>query len=192
MTPLIAAATLIIRVIFDSYIVILLLRFILQKLHANWFNPISQFIIKLTELPLKPFKKIIPGFKGFDFSILFFAFIVQLIEMLLLTLLNAQTFPNIFGLFVLSLGEILYKFVYIYIYAIIINALASWIPSIQSNPLIDIIQLIVYPLLSRVRQMIPLIAGIDISPIPAILGLTVINMLIVTPIMNIGAQLALQ
>lgn len=192
MNPLIAALTLIIRVIFDAYIVILLLRFLLQKLRANWFNPISQFIIKLTEKPLKPFKKVIPGIHGFDLSILIFAFILQCIEMILLLLLTANAMPNLLGIIILSVGEIMSKFIYIYIYAIIINAIASWIPNSHTNPLISTTQLITYPLISRVQRIIPLVAGIDISPIPTILGLVLLNMLIATPIINLGAHLALQ
>lgn len=191
MDPLISAGTLIIHVAFDAYIIILLLRLILQKLGANWFNPLSQFIIQLTEKPLKPLRKFVPGVKGFDLSILLLAIIVQLVEVILLWMLQFGPIPNIIGALVISFSELLSKVIYIYIYAIIISAVMSWIPSMQTHPLSHIIYLMVNPLLSRIRRFIPLIAGIDISPIFALLGFTLMNMLIVAPIAMLGTRIIL-
>jgi YggT family protein len=94
MSPVISAASLLIHILFDSYIVILLLRLMLQKLGANWYNPISQFIIQLTEKPLKPLRKFIPGVAGFDLSILLLAFVLQYIEIVLLWVLQFGPVPN--------------------------------------------------------------------------------------------------
>ncbi len=191
MNPLISAASLVIHLVFDAYIVILLLRFMLQKLHASWYNPLSQFIIQLTEKPLKPFRKIIPGAKGFDFSILCFAFILQFIEIILLWVLQFHVVPNMLGTIVMTVSEILSKFIYIYIYAIIINAIASWIPQMQTHPMAHIIYLIVDPILSYIRRVIPLIAGIDISPMIAILGLTLVNILFVGSLLALSTKIIL-
>ena len=191
MSPLISAGTLIIHLAFDTYIVILLLRLMLQKLGANWHNPLSQFIIQLTEKPLKPFRKIMPGVAGFDLSILLFALILQFIEIILLWVLQFGPIPNVMGTVVITISEILSKFVYIYIYAIIINAITSWVPQMQTHPLSHIVYLIVNPVLSQIQRVIPLIAGIDISPIFALLGLTLINMLAVQPLLAFGTKIIL-
>ena len=188
MNSFITAGNLLIHVLFDSYVIILLLRFILQKLNVGWHNPLSQFILQLTDKPLQPLRKIIPLHKGFDFSVLILAIVLQYIEVILLWWLQAGMFPNISGTLIITVGELLSKVIYVYVYAIIINALTSWVPTLQSHPLMHIIRFIVDPLLTQVRRVIPLIAGIDISPIPAILGLTLINLLIVTPILNLGAR----
>src|SRR3989338_8733550 len=135
MSPLVSAATLVIHLAFDTYIVILLLRLMLQKLGANWHNPVSQFIIQLTEKPLKPLRKIMPGVAGFDLSILLLAFILQLIEIFFFWVLQFGPIPNITGTVVVTVSEILSKFIYIYIYAIIINAISSWFPQMQTHPL---------------------------------------------------------
>ena len=191
MSPLISAGSLIIHLAFDSYIVILLIRLLLQKLVANWFNPLSQFVIQLTEKPLKPIRKIIPGFAGFDLSILLLAFVLQYIEISLLWMLQFGPIPHVIGTLIVTISEIASKFVYIYIYAIIINAIASWIPQMQTQPILQIVYLIVNPLLSRIQRHVPLIAGIDISPIFALLALTLINMLIVQSFFNLGTQIIL-
>ena len=191
MNPLIASGTLIIHVLFDAYIVILLLRFMLQKLRASWHNPLSQFVIKVTEKPLKLMRKIAPGFKGFDFSILIFAFLLQAIEVMLLWHLQFGATTNVAGTLIVALGELLSKFVYIYIYSIIINAIASWIPSMQTHPLLHIVFLITDPVLSLARRFIPLIGGIDLSPIAVLLIFSLINTLIVAPISMIGTRIIL-
>lgn len=191
MNPLISAGTLIIHVLFDTYIIVLLIRLLLQKLGARWHNPLSQFVIKLTEKPLSPLRKIIPGFQGFDLSILFFALILQLIEIVLLWHLQFGITPNAQGTLIIAFGEILSQFIYIYIYSIIINAVASWIPQIQTHPLSHIVFVITDPVLSLTRRFIPPLGGIDISPMFALLIFVLINTLIVAPILAIGTRIIL-
>ncbi len=191
MNPLISSGTLIIHVLFDTYIVVLLLRLLLQKLRASWHNPLSQFVIKLTEKPLKPLRKIIPGFQGIDYSILFFALVLQFIEIMLLWYFQFGMHANPAGMLIVAIGEILTKFIYIYIYSIIINAIASWVPQMQTHPLAHIVFLITDPALSRARRFIPPLGGIDISPMAVLLILTLINMLIVMPILAVGTKIIL-
>src|SRR3990167_8660792 len=128
MSPLISAATLLIHLFFDTYIFILLLRFILQKLNVSWYNPVSRFIITVTQKPLIPFRKMIPRYDGYDFAILVFALIVQLIENCFLLWMQLGALPHGVGLFIIVFAQIMAKFISIYTYAIIINAIASWIP----------------------------------------------------------------
>ena len=189
MNPLISAASLLIHLFFDAYIFILLLRFILQKLNVSWYNPVSRFIITVTQKPLIPFRKIIPRRDGYDFAILVFALIVQLIENCFLWWIQSGALPHGVGLILIVVSQVLGKFITIYTYAIIVNAISSWIPTMQMNPLSQIISLLVDPLLSVFRRYIPLIAGIDISPIFALVGLTLINMVIVTPLLMEGMKL---
>jgi YggT family protein len=191
MNPLISAGVLLIHIAFDSYIVILLLRLMLQKLQANWYNPVSQFLVQLTEKPLKPLRRFIPGFHGYDLSIVAFAVILQIIEIFLLVLLQFSAFPHLLGLLIATIGELLSKCVYIYIYAIIINAIASWIPPMQGQPATQIVYLITEPLLFYARRIIPVVAGIDLSPMIVLVVLTLINLLIVGPILTMGAGIIL-
>lgn len=191
MSPLVSAGTLLIHFVFDVYIVILLLRFILQKLGANWHNPISQFVIQLTEKPLKPLRKIIPGVRGFDIAIIVSALILQVIEVILLWVLQFGPVPHFLGACIVAVSGIISDFIYIYIYAIIINAIVSWFPSIQSHPLSQTVYLIVQPILYRIQRIVPLIAGIDVSPIFALLALTIINLLIAQPLLAVGTNIIL-
>ncbi len=179
----------IIRFSVGFYVVVLLLRFLMQKLGAGWHNQFSQFVIKLTEKPLVPFRKVIPGVKGFDLSILILAFILQFLGTGLVWLIALGHLPHVAGVFLLTLSSILSKFIHIYIYAIFLNVIASWILPLQMSPIMQIISLLVDPLLSFIRRYIPLIAGIDLSPIPALFGLTFLNLLVNTPLDNMGMHI---
>ena len=179
----------VIRFAVGAYVVVLLLRFLMQKLGASWNNQLSQFVIKLTEKPLIPFRKIIPGVKGFDLSILVFAFIVQFLGVGLIWLIALGYFPHFVGVLLLTLSGIFSKFIHIYIYAIFLNVIASWILPLQMSPVMHVVSLLVDPLLSFIRRYIPLIAGIDLSPIPALFGLTFLNLLINTPLNNMGMHI---
>ncbi|EKD77565.1 MAG: hypothetical protein ACD_42C00290G0003 [uncultured bacterium] len=193
MGPIISATALMIHFLFDAYIVILLLRLLMQKRGASWNNPLSQLMYKLTEKILLPVRKIIPEIKGFDLSILLIAFILQFVEVILLWLVQFGGMPGAVGVVVVAFGQISAKFVYIYIYSIFINVLMSWVPSLQANPVSQLVYLLVEPLLACIRRWIPLsFSGIDISPIFALLGLTLLNILLVTPLIDFGTQLILR
>lgn len=179
----------IIRFSVGFYVVILLLRFLMQKLGASWRNQFSQFVIKITEKPLAPFRKIIPGVKGFDLSILVFAFILQFLGTGLIWLIALRAMPHAAGVLLLTISSIFSKFLHIYIYAIFLNVIASWILPLQMSPMMNIVSLLVDPLLSFIRRYIPLIAGIDLSPIPALFGLTLLNLLVNTPLDNMGMHI---
>ena len=171
-----------VSVLFDLYIYVVLVRLILQYQGANYYNPISQFILKLTEPVIKPLKKFIPGFKGVDLSIVVFAVVLVLVKVLLLFLIKVG-FPNIFGLLLFSLGDLLGKLVNIYFWAIIINAIMSWVPSLSSNPLSEVVALISEPVLRIPRRFIPPIGGFDLSPIAAIIILQLISIVLIAPIL---------
>ncbi len=97
---------------------------------------------------------------------------LQLIEVHLLCFVQMGFMGNIAGSLILTVGEILSKLITIYTYAIIINAIASWIPQFQSHPITHIVYVLCEPLLTKLRRLIPLMGGIDLSPVIALLGLT--------------------
>lgn len=190
MTPMMQVAYLLIHLIFDTYISIVLIRMILQKVGASWSNPISQFIIQITEKPLSVFRKWVPGYQGFDFAMIVFAILLELIKNIIwLTISGVALNPA--GLVLIIMSDLISKLVCIYLYTVIINAVLSWIPQLQSHPVAHIIYVMTEPVLSRCRKIIPLIAGIDFSPLIAILALTIINILITQPLYQYGMSFML-
>ena len=155
----------IVRFLFESYLYILLMRFIFQRLGLRWSNQIIQFIIKATDPLVKPLRRFIPGFKGFDMSILLWVLIVGFVELTILLSLNTGFFPGILPVLFVSIIQSLVKVIYIYMIAIILSALMSWFPRLQGGEIAELVQEVADPCLGLVRRYVPSLGGIDFSPI---------------------------
>lgn len=176
--------------LFETYLFILLIRLLLQKLGANWGNPISQLVVKLTEPVVKPLRKFIPGFRGFDLSIVVAVILIQFIEMFIILGIKVHITPGILGTLILSIGYIGNKLVNIYVWGVILSVIMSWVPALQHNPLANIINTIVGPLLNLGQRYIPRIGGFDLSPIPILLALWLIRLLVLQSVIVYGFHLA--
>ncbi len=184
------ALILIINFVFDTYIFILLLRLILQRMRASWHNPISQLVVKLTQPVVVPLRKMFPGFRGFDLAIIVAMLILEVIETILLLWLKIAVFPGILGSFVIAIGMLGNKVMNLYFFAIIIGVIMSWVTSLQHSPIAGIVNIITSPLLNLARRFIPPIGGFDLSPLPVLLALKLITILVFNPIIMQGYKLA--
>ena len=191
MTAFTNAGFFLIEVIFDVYIIVLMLRLILQKVGASYHNPVSQLIIRLTDTLVAPLQRITPGFKGFDFAIILLVLVFEIIQMILLMWLRFDIVPGFGGTVVVAIGMIGRKLMNLYFWSIIIWALMSWIPNLQRSPTAEIVYLITDPIMRRVRRVIPTIAGFDLSPIFVLIVLQLISMLAFDPIITAGMRIAL-
>jgi YggT family protein len=176
----------------DLYIFVLLLRLLFQKLRASWHNPISQFVIRFTEPVIRPLRRFIPGFRGFDLSIVFVVLVLEVFEAWLLGALHFRVFFGVWSVLIIALGNFGLSISNIYFYVVLISALMSWSPLLQNNPLGQVSNLISRPFLNIFRRFIPPIAGMDLSPLFGLIGLILINRLILSPIVNFGISLGLK
>ena len=171
-----------VSVAFGFYTLLILLRFILQLLRADFYNPVSQLIISLTTPLLKPLRKLIPGYRGMDMASLAAAWLIKSIETFLVLMLSGFQ-GAIFGAFLWSLPQLLELAFYIFIFSIFIDAILSWFPSTAGHPLRAIAATIGRPVLSLTRRLLPTPAsGIDLSPMVATIGLILIKMLVMPPL----------
>lgn len=180
-------------IITSIYVNLILLRFFLQYFKADFYNPLSQFVVKATNPLLKPLRKITPGFGGLDVASLVLAWLVFFVSSFIIILLaknatNIDVFRllqiprfelNIFQLLVLPFFKIINNCFHLFIILIIVTALFSWIPNMGYNPIVQLFRQITEPLVARFRKFLPVNSGFDFSPIIAILVLWVINSLIV-------------
>ncbi|PWS15420.1 YggT family protein, partial [Klebsiella pneumoniae] len=74
------AAVYLIELLYGLYILIVLVRFLLQTARANFYNPISQFVVKATNPLLVPLRRIIPGYGGVDIAALVLLYLLQAIK----------------------------------------------------------------------------------------------------------------
>lgn len=186
---IIAALLFLIQTVFNLYIYIIILRLILQAIRIRFDNPYSLFAIKFTQPVVRPLQKILPEVKGIDLAIVVFALAIEMIKFFLLAIIGAALFPNIGRLFLVSLGDLLNHLDNFYFYAIIFKIILSWLIPLQYNPLFFIITQITGPILYPIRRVIPAVAGLDFSPLIALVLLKLLEIIFVVPLMRMGVGL---
>jgi len=178
-----------IQTLFDLYIYVVILRFLLQTVHADFFNPLSQFAIKFTQWIVKPLQRIIPEIKHVDLAIILLLFVLEIIKFSLVSLVAAK-FPSIPALLLLSFADLINQFLMFYFYIIIIRAVLSWVMPTHHNPTFFALSKITDPVLRPIRRILPMIGGFDLSPIVAIILTQFLALLIVSPLQYLALQIA--
>ena len=173
------AAIYILQTLGSLYLLIILLRFVLQLVRANFYNPLSQFTVKATQPLLKPLRRIIPSLFGLDMSSLVLAIVVQLILMALTLLLSYGTTGDPLSLLVWAIIGVTALFLKIFFFALIISVILSWVAPGSHNPGAELVNQICEPVLAPLRRVLPDLGGLDISPILAFLVLKLIDMLVI-------------
>ena len=172
------------------YLIAVILRFLLQLLRADFYNPLSQFVVNITNPPLRPLRRFIPGFRGLDIASLSLAFIVATIKLLIISTIAGITL-NLASTILLSIADILQTTVYIFIFITIARAVLSWFQQGGQNPIERLLSSLSEPLLKPLRRILPELGGLDFSPFALIILLTLILKLIVKPITDSGYMMLL-
>lgn len=191
---------LIINTLFDLYVMLVLLRFLFQMLRSNFYNPISQFVVRATTPPLKPLRRIIPGFAGQDMAAIVLSLLLLMAKYFLVRSLGAGALDianvlvpiasiSIGGLVIVAIAEILATFINIFLFAIIIQVILSWVNPGAYNPVTALVSSISNPIMRPIRRFIPAMGGLDLSPLFATLALMVIKMLLIPPVIYLATQL---
>ncbi len=170
-----------IQVIFGAYLLVVLLRFLLQWVRADFHNPISQLVVKLTSPPLKPLRRVIPSFRGLDLASLVLLWLVKSFELILILVITGRGAGALAALAwaVPDLVELLLNF---YLYAILIQVILSWVSPGGYNPAVSLLYSLTEPVLGPARRIIPPIAGLDLSPMLVMVAIVLLQMLLLPPL----------
>ena len=151
------------------YLLFVVARFLLQLAKADFYNPISQAVFKITDPMVKVFRSFIPGYRGIDFSSLILAFFVQFAAISLTILLYGGSLPSISFIVTWSFVGVLNFIILFYYYALIASIVMSFIMMFSGNmnphPILSLVWQITEPIMSPVRKVIPPMGGLDFSPI---------------------------
>ncbi len=191
--------TLIVTTLFDLYVLIVLLRFMLQLMRADPHNSVSQFIIKSTTPPLRYLRRFIPSVFGQDASALVLCLIVTYAKFILLRMLDIEVVHinntiayiggvGYLGLLIYTIADLVSLFLSIFLIAILIQVILSWVNPGIYNPVIGLVNTLATPALRPIQKLIPPVGGIDLSPLFAMLMIMVAKMLIIAPIMSLANQ----
>jgi len=157
-------------------LVVVLLRFWLQWAKADFYNPMSQFVVKATSFAVKPLRKIIPGFGGLDLASLLLAFIVAVakISTLMLVIYNAWAIQPVI---IQALITVLKEGLNLVFWVLIIRAILSWV-SQGYNPIEAVLHQLTEPMLKPIRKILPSMGGLDLSVLVLIIGIQFLQMLL--------------
>ena len=154
----------IIQTLGSLYLLIVLMRFILQLVRANFYNPLCQFVVKATQPLLKPLRRVVPSMFGLDMSSLVLALLLQILLFAVVLLLKGFL-PYTVLLLPWALIGIFSLFLKILFWSMIISVILSWVAPGSHNPGAELVAQITEPVLAPFRRIIPNLGGLDISPI---------------------------
>lgn len=177
--------TFIIQFLFDTYLLILMLRFIFQYTRADFYNPISQFIVKATNPILLPMRRFIPSWGRMDTSLFVLMMGLKMIELLIIYSMHGGSI-SIYGALILAVAHLIDLVFNIFIFAIFIQVILSWVSPGTYGPVNLLLINLTQPLLGPAQRNIPPIGGLDLSPIVVLLILQVAKMFILPPLYMIS------
>ena len=180
-----------IQTFLSLYLLAMLLRFLLQVVKADFYNPICQFLVKMTNPVVVPLRKIIPGFGGLDIATLLLALVLQGLGIVAILMLNGIDLPNPLLLMIWAAIGILGLLVNIYFFALLAMIILSWIAPGSSNPAVYLLHQITEPVMAPVRKMLPSMGGLDFSPILVFILINVIQIALRHMAAGVGLHSAL-
>ncbi|WOJ92384.1 YggT family protein [Congregibacter variabilis] len=154
-----------IQTVLGIYLLIMLMRFILQLSLADFYNPICQFLVRATNPIVVPMRRLIPARGRLDFASLLLAVVIQLLGIAAMLLLNGAGLPPVSLLLAWSVIGVIGLLVKIYFFALLGMIILSWIAPGTSNPAAYLMFQITEPVMAPFRKMLPSMGGMDFSPI---------------------------
>ena len=161
-------------ILFHLYTVVLMLRLILQLVSADFYNPVCQFIVRISNPVVIPLRRFIPGMWGIDFATLVLILVFTAVKILLVAELSGFD-ASITAVIIKTIIETIMLTLDVFLFAIIIQALLSWINPDPYNPVVSLLNYLTWPVLKHFRKLLPPISGFDLSPIIAIITIMFIK-----------------
>ncbi len=159
-----------VHLLFTLYITAFMLRLMLAWTRANFANPLVQSIVRVTDPLLKPARRAIPSIGGIDSASIIIMLILKMIG-LAITWLILGRFAGGMLLFTTAILQLIELAIYIYLFAIFIQIISSWIVPAQQqygNPILGLLHTLTEPLMRPARRLIPPIGALDLSPMAVI------------------------
>jgi YggT family protein len=165
-----------VRTLFELVIFVVMVRYFLQLFHANFFNPITQSLVKLTNPVLNPLRNVLPKSRRHDFASLLVTLVLIVLMVWVLGLMSvghvsvaALLFNSLYFIFLLVTD--------LFFWTILMRAIASWIGSGRS-PGVALLEDLTDPILRPVQKILPPLGGIDLSPLAVLIAIQVVQIFV--------------
>jgi YggT family protein len=166
--------------LFNAAIWIWLLRILLQLVRADFYNPLSQLIWRVTRYPADPLRRFVPPIRRFD--------VASALALLLIALIGTEVRaailgadPSLLWAMLMAVANIFIQLVHLYSISLIVQALLSWFGPGVNNPASNILWSLNEPMLRPIRRILPETPGIDLSPLVAIISLQFLAQILTPP-----------
>lgn len=168
------------------FLVLVVLRFFLQLARADYYNPISQAIVKITSPALVPLRRIIPGIFGIDIASIILALVVHVAaaELIYLVLTGGVMNPMILALWA-ALGT-LKMTTYICFVGMFILFISSFVAPYSTHPGLLLVRQLMEPALAPIRRFVPPVGGLDLSLMFFGMALVIIQILLDSAAGSVG------
>ncbi|MCG8017376.1 MAG: YggT family protein [Candidatus Thiodiazotropha sp. 'RUGA'] len=177
-----------VQTLFGLYILAIMLRLMLQIVRADFYNPISQFLVKVTNPPLKPLRRLIPGFGGIDLSSLILAWVLKAVELFIVMMIAGQS-ANLLAPLLLAIPELVELVINIFLFAVLIQVILSWVSPGNYNPAVSLLYSLTGPVMRPAQKLLPPVGGLDLSPMLVMIGLVLLKMLLIPPLQQLTTSL---
>ncbi len=165
-----AAVTFLVETLIQLVLVVLLLRVLLEIVRANFYNPVVQALVRITDPLLKPLGRVLPRVGRVNLAGVLALYVIQLLGLFLLAAITGlRPDPMVLALFaVLRLIRLL---LITYLILILAGVILSWVGRGSRHPIVPLIHQLTEPVLRPIRRVLPALGGFDLSPLVALIGI---------------------
>jgi YggT family protein len=179
------AGVFLVNTLFGLYILAVMLRMLLAWVRADFYNPVSQFLVAVTNPLLVPLRRLVPPLGSIDLAAVVLLAVLEVLKLILIGLLAGSSVTPI-ALLLLSIAELLGTLLNIFLFTVIVQVILSWLAPRTYHPVSALLYQLNEPLLSPARRLVPPISGLDLSPLLVIVGIQLLKMLLVAPLTDMG------
>ena len=165
----------VVQTFLSLYLIAMLLRFLLQVVRADFYNPICQFLVKVTNPLVIPLRRVVPAVAGIDAASLLLAFLLQVACIAALVFIKLGGFPPIGILLIGGALGVVALLVNIYFFALLAMIILSWVAAGSRHPAIYLLYQITEPVMAPFRKVLPNMGGLDFSPILVFILINIIQ-----------------
>lgn len=175
-----SAGLMLVNTLINIYLFLLMLRFLLQASRADYYNPLSQSVVKITQPAVGLFQGFLGPVAGrFDLATLAAGFVLKVVSIIAIFMVIGVGMPPIAGLLIAGVAALANAILKIYFFALIVMIILSWVAPNASHPGALLVMQLVEPIMAPVRKVIPALGMIDLSPIVVFIAINLIDGLVV-------------
>jgi len=171
------AVSYLVGTLIDLYITAVLLRLLLQWVRADFYNPVCQFLVKVTDPLIVPLRRVIPSIRRLDTASVLLILALEIFGVWIASRISSSPL-NFAQLVQFSLVKLAASLLMTYFFLIIASVILSWVGARMRHPVIPLLYQLTEPVLLPFRKIIPPIAGIDLSPLFALIVIRFLLLLI--------------